>query len=425
MSSSHYIRTIHTSFTAAHPSPWASAASRSSPSSFLSSSSSSPSSSLHQHQPLYSSSQMHQNSKGLPPTAPVHHTHLAPTASGAGGRRRAYAFRVPPPPPSPHQHPSSPSAYAPSTPRPKFDPFADEPTSPVPSIAHLASLSTPPTPRLAAASLPPPLSHRSGQGYAQGQARRMSAGAQGYQGGGQGFAQHGGAYAAAHGPSHYAQAGPRRSGFPGQRSRSPAPSFILDSPSSAHTDARSLAYSAPTTTEVWRHTSASPSIGGRRQQQNQVYEQEFEYDLGVPVGGGGNGGLVEPITSRRIAPPMQGRVSGPAPRRSPPPPSSILARRSPSPPSASPSHRPFTSPSPVSRPLTRTPSPPTHAPMIPTQKSAAQLQAEKESRAKLVAGILLNRIHVQKRSGRRVPSPVGGGKVYVPSGLSREVVVGA
>jgi hypothetical protein len=170
---------------------------------------------------------------------------------------------------------------------------------------------------------------------------------------------------------------------------------------------------------VWRSGSPAP-----RRVQRQAYEQEFEYDLGVPVSGG-NGGLMEPITSRRVAPPppQQMRVSGPAPRRSPPPPSSFLARRSPSPPSTS-SH---SSPSHASRPLTRTPSPPTPT-SLPHHKSPAQLQAEKDTRAKLVAGILLNRIHVQRKQGgmgRRVPSPVGGGRVYVPSGLRREVCVAA
>lgn len=67
------------------------------------------------------------------------------------------------------------------------------------------------------------------------------------------------------------------------------------------------------------------------------------------------------------------------------------------------------------RAAVRTPSPP--AAPAPGPRGLN----DKDAKAKLVAGILLNRIHAGGRRARRVPSPSEGGRVYVPSGLSRVV----
>lgn len=138
----HYIRTIHTSFTAAHPSgAWANAASNTarSHSNVLLTVNNNPHHPYHQHQQAQAQLQVqHKYPPGLG------------HPSGSGGRRRA-------------RNPPSPSSFA-SQPRPpyKFDPFADEPlytTSPSPppssspfSAAHSVLYNTP-------AQTPPSSSH--------------------------------------------------------------------------------------------------------------------------------------------------------------------------------------------------------------------------------------------------------------------------
>ena len=137
----HYIRTIHTSFTAAHPSgAWANAASNTarSHSNVLLTVNNNPHHPYHQYQQAQAQLQVQHKyppGLGLP--------------SGSGGRRRA-------------RNPPSSSSYA-SQPRPpyKFDPFADEPlyTSPSPppssqpfSATHSVLYNTP-------AHTPPSSSH--------------------------------------------------------------------------------------------------------------------------------------------------------------------------------------------------------------------------------------------------------------------------
>ncbi|EDR13649.1 uncharacterized protein LACBIDRAFT_292466 [Laccaria bicolor S238N-H82] len=125
----HYIRTIHTSFTAAHPSgAWANAASNTARSNVLLTVNNNTHHPYHQHQQAQAQLQVQHKyppGLGLP--------------SGSGGRRRA-------------RNPPLPSSSA-SQPRPpyKFDPFADEPlyTSPPPSsspfsAAHSVLYNTPP-----------------------------------------------------------------------------------------------------------------------------------------------------------------------------------------------------------------------------------------------------------------------------------------
>lgn len=295
-----YIRTIHTSFTAAHPNPWSRPA---------------VAPLVNMHQPLYPSPQKYA-------TQPTQ----APPASGAGGRRRAYAFRAPAAP----QHPVC-----------KFDPFGDEPTSPVPNLATLASLSAPPTPRLAAASLPPPVHHQYAVQphhlYQQKPSSYLPPRRQ----------NRGGYYA---GPHH---AG---SGFNNQRPRHAPSSAFVEAP-----------------TEIWRSNSPSRAR----------YEFE-EYD-----GEGGSGASSQPQVQVRR-------------RTSPPPPAPIPAQ------------------------VRRTPSPPAPTPApAPTQQQQNRFLYDKDAKAKLVAGILLNRVHAVGKPRRRVPSPVGGKKPYVPSGLSQVVACAA
>ena len=124
----HYIRTIHTSFTAAHPhssTAWANAAAvRSQHHLTLTATINSHNSQLyHQHLQQQHNFQHHQQHQQQ-----LHHLQarkssttslsggsLGPSPAGAGGRRRAGAIRIAPP-----TNPSS-SPYV------KFDPFADEP----------------------------------------------------------------------------------------------------------------------------------------------------------------------------------------------------------------------------------------------------------------------------------------------------------
>ncbi|KAJ2913767.1 hypothetical protein MD484_g6655, partial [Candolleomyces efflorescens] len=295
-----YIRTIHTSFTAAHPNPWSRPA---------------VAPLVNMHQPLYPSPQKY-------PTQPS----PAPPASGAGGRRRAYAFRAP---------------AAPHRPVCKFDPFGDEPTAPVPNLATLASLSAPPTPRLAAASLPPPVHHHQyavqpHHLYQQKPSSYLPPRRQ----------NRGGYYAGNNNGAFGNQQRPRHA---------PSSTFV----------------EAPT--EIWR--SNSPS---RR------YEFE-EYE-----GEGGSGVSSQPQVQVRR-------------RMSPPPPL----------------------PAPVPAQVRRTPSPPAPIPApVPTTQQNRFFH-DKDAKAKLVAGILLNRVHAVGKPRRRVPSPVGGKKPYVPSGLSQVVACAA
>ncbi|KAF5319101.1 hypothetical protein D9611_014117 [Ephemerocybe angulata] len=324
-SSSHYIRTIHTSFTAAHShsNPWARTPSFSlSPSLSPSPSSFAPSYPQHQHQ----QQQQHQK-------------YTAQPASGAGGRRRAYAFRVAPQP----QRPGT--SY-------KFDPFADEPTAPVPSIAHLASLSAPPTPRLAAASLPPP---------------------------------------AAPYP-HYAHAAPhpaQRARQSGVRPEEDAPAARDEGGADARTHNRDLALHllslpSPSTT--------SPIPRGRAL--NYEFE-EYDYDST----NGGHGGLI--VTGLRRPSPSSPSLSSAAL-------SSAAHGTGTGRESASMIQPRAQAMQPV-RAAVRTPSPP--AAPAPGPRGLN----DKDAKAKLVAGILLNRIHAGGRRARRVPSPSEGGRVYVPN----------
>ena len=313
-SSSHYIRTIHTSFTAAHPGPWARA------------------NTVPLNMPIHYQPQPAQIQKYA--QQPIIAT---PPASGAGGRRRAYAFRAP----------AASSGATPSSTKSsyKFDPFADEPTAPVPSLATLASLSAPPTPRLAPTPVPSQQLIQQGHySLAPNQPRRQTRGY--YAGGPQ----------------------PPRTGYQ-QRPRTTVPSYSTYSePSSAQ-----AARYGPPTTEIWRAPSSSIPRG-----RSLTYEFE-EYDYDSSSSSGGNGGLKSysaPLPATTIREPVVQRQ--------------------------------------------RTPSPPTvAAPRAPVSTQAAnKFLNDKDAKAKLVAGILLNRVHAVGKPRRRIPSPVGGKKPYVPSSLS-------
>jgi len=328
----HYIRTIHTSFTAAHSNPWAR--------------SSAP---LHANIPLYSSQTLPSHHHVHNPSAPLKYTAANNTAghttSGTGGRRRAYAFRAPSvTPPNSRQG----STY-------KFDPFADEPTTPVPTLSTLASLSVPPAPRLAPAALPQP------------QPRRAISPAYNHQ------------------LHQQTQAYHRRNGY--------------------HT--RRQPNTTSGSTEIWR--SIRPLA---------CDIEEYDYETSSPStfasnGNNNNGGrlLATPLTPRPT-PAAATRASGPA----------VVARgRSPSPPSTLNPASPVFTPS---RPLTRTPSPPTAAPPPSYAATRSSMLNDKDAKARLVAGILLNRVHLNKPTRRR---PIFGDakRAYVPSGLSRVVSVEA
>jgi hypothetical protein len=124
----HYIRTIHTSFTAAHPhssTAWANAAAVRSPHHTFTASINSHNSQLYQQH----LQQQHNFQHHHPHQQQLHHLQarksnttsltggsVAPSPAGAGGRRRAASIRM-----APSSTPSS--SYV------KFDPFADEPLS--------------------------------------------------------------------------------------------------------------------------------------------------------------------------------------------------------------------------------------------------------------------------------------------------------
>ena len=130
----HYIRTIHTSFTATHPhssTAWANAAAARSQHQYLhpfTSSINSHNSHIYQqhlhhqhnlqyqHQQQPHQHQQHPNHLARTSSTPITGGTAAPSPAGAGGRRRAASIRMAPssPPPPPHV---------------KFDPFADEPLS--------------------------------------------------------------------------------------------------------------------------------------------------------------------------------------------------------------------------------------------------------------------------------------------------------
>ena len=142
----HYIRTIHTSFTAAHPhssTAWANAAAVRSPHHTFSASFNSHNSQIYQqHLQQQHNSQHHQQHQQQ-----LHHLQarksttsltggsVVPSPAGAGGRRRAGSIRMAPS--------SSPSpSYV------KFDPFADEPlstsSSPLKPSSQVHRISYPP-----------------------------------------------------------------------------------------------------------------------------------------------------------------------------------------------------------------------------------------------------------------------------------------
>lgn len=329
--SSHYIRTIHTSFTAAHSNPWARTTS-----------------SAAAMPQLYHQNQKYSTPASNPPSNP--------TTPATAGRRRAYAFRVAPPPPS------RPASTGPSY---KFDPFADEPTTPVPSIAHLASLSTPPTPRLAAASLPP-----SQHSYQLQQQR----------------AYHQQQAQAFHSPP------PVRRQFNQRRvtSYNQVNQGYAAPPQQRRAQHQQQQPQHHFDQDIWRHTASGNNGAYTPIPRGRTLTYEFEeYTDFTPAQG-----------IERIAPP---RIQRAAPLPSPTPTPVILRTPTPAP-----------KPAPVA--TARTPSPPAPKPFV----------ADKDAKAKLVAGILLNRaLHAAGRRGRRVPSPVGGKKPYVPSGLSRVVSVDA
>lgn len=129
----HYIRTIHTSFTAAHPhssTAWANAAAVRSPHHTLSASINSHNSQLYQqHLQQQHNYQHHHHQQHQQHQQHLHHlqarkssttslsgSSLGPSPAGAGGRRRAGAIRL-----------AAPSSNPSSSPYVKFDPFADEP----------------------------------------------------------------------------------------------------------------------------------------------------------------------------------------------------------------------------------------------------------------------------------------------------------
>jgi hypothetical protein len=125
----HYIRTIHTSFTAAHPhssTAWANAAAVRSQHHSLTASINSHNSQIYQHHlqqqhNFQPHQQQHQQQlhhlQARKSTSSLSGGSVVPSPAGAGGRRRAGAIRL-----APSSNPS-PSPYM------KFDPFADEPLS--------------------------------------------------------------------------------------------------------------------------------------------------------------------------------------------------------------------------------------------------------------------------------------------------------
>ncbi|EAU80841.2 hypothetical protein CC1G_04951 [Coprinopsis cinerea okayama7 len=329
----HYIRTIHTSFTVAHPNPWAARSSAAHSSPLLSSN--------HANLPLYASQPLGAAGHHVQHQQPLKYNHQPPSSTSpsppACGRRRAYAFRAP-------------SVTAP-TPRKsyKFDPFADEPTTPVPTLSTLASLSVPPTPKLAPAALP--------------QRRATSPGLYNHQLHQQQRRSVGGGYVA---PA------PRRQG--------------LDNGNG----------------DIWR---GFPSPIPRTRTLS--YEIE-EYDYEIPSSSSPSL-RTTPLTPKPTTPVR----ASPAP--------TTTARRSPSPPSTLNPASPVFTPS---RPLARTPSPPTPAPPVTYASTKAGMLNDKDAKARLVAGILLNRVHVSKPMRRR---PVLGSekRPYVPSGLSNVIACAA
>ena len=158
----HYIRTIHTSFTAAHPhssTAWANAAAVRSQHHTLSASINSHNSQLYQQhlqqQHNFQHQQQHQQHQHQ-----LHHLQTrksttslsggsaAPSAAGAGGRRRAGSIRMAP-------SSSSSSSYV------KFDPFADEPLLPCSSSPLM------PSSQVNRISYPPNSTYNNHDGYQQ------------------------------------------------------------------------------------------------------------------------------------------------------------------------------------------------------------------------------------------------------------------
>ena len=82
----------------------------------------------------------------------------------------------------------------------------------------------------------------------------------------------------------------------------------------------------------------------------------------------------------------------------------------------------------TSRPLTPTPAPQHYIiqiPAAPTQRRSSPPATDRDAKAKLVAGILLNRIHAVGRPRRQFSYASEQPKVYVKSGLSSVISVEA
>lgn len=294
--------------------------------------------------------------------APQHQQPLRSTAgSPPGGRRRAYAFRVASPQPQVPR--STGGGY-------KFDPFADEPTTPVPTLQTLASLSVPPpAPRLAPASLPQrkPYNHQ----LAQQAKRGVSAG-----------------YASKRLPAGV----------------EPLPLIAGGN-------------------DMWKGFSPKPIPKARGGFAYEVVEYD-DYDVPPPspsppppyTAAASTPLLNTPYTPRRsVSPPS--RPASPA--LNPHSPAFTPARRAQAP---APSYTPVRQQQPQR--LTRTPSPPASPAPSPSFNSARQaLQNDRDAKSRLVAGILLNRVHVPKV--RRRPLIPGVKRPYLPSGLRNEILVDA
>ncbi|KAH6906873.1 hypothetical protein BKA70DRAFT_1285694 [Coprinopsis sp. MPI-PUGE-AT-0042] len=302
-------------------------------------------------------------------SAPQQHHHhqqqpLKSAASPPGGRRRAYAFRVASPQPQAPR--STGGGY-------KFDPFADEPTTP--TLQTLASLSVPPpAPRLAPASLPgrKPYNHQLAQ-----QAKR---------------------------------------GVPPGYSAKRLPAGVEPLP---------LPLIGGGNNDMWKGFSPKPIPKARGGFTYEVVEYD-DYDVPPPS-------LSPPPPYTATSPTTTTLLNSPyTPRRSVSPPSRPAspalnprspaftpssARRAPAPAYSAP-------PTPAARPqrLTRTPSPPASPAPAPSFSSTRQaLQNDRDAKSRLVAGILLNRVHVPKV--RRRPLVPGLKRPYVPSGLRNEVII--
>lgn len=312
-------------------------------------------------------------------TAPQHHHHyhhqqqqpLKTAGSPPGGRRRAYAFRVASPQP---QIPRSGGGgtY-------KFDPFADEPTTP--TLQTLASLSAPPpppAPRLAPASLP-------------GQQRK---------------------------PYNHQLAQQAKRGVPPGYTAKRLPAGVEPLPL--------ITLGAGVNNDMWKGFSPKPIPKARGGFTYEVVEYD-DYDVPPPpspsppppytaTSPSGTTLLNSPYTPRRsVSPPSRPSSPGLNPH-SPAFTPSVTRRAVPAPAYSAPSNRP--------QRLTRTPSPPASPAPAPSFSSARQaLQNDRDAKSRLVAGILLNRVHVPKV--RRRPLVPGVKRVYVPSGLRNEVKVDA